>query len=135
MADNLPVLDGSGIPQSIATKDLGGGVHASKHIVTNPDGSLSGAQSGLNVGQKAIATTNTAVALGSGALANGVVVKASAENAGPIFVGGSGVATTDDGTGDGYRLDAGDAMSFAVTNLSAVYINGTAGDFVYFGGN
>lgn len=95
---------------------------------TNPGGTV--------VGQSKVAVANTAVQLPSNTLVNGVVVKASASNTGTIFVGGSGVTTTDDGTGNGYKLAAGEAISFAVTNSNAVYINSsTVGSFVYFSGN
>jgi hypothetical protein len=86
-------------------------------------------------GQIKIATTGTAVALPSQALVNGVVVKAKNTNAANGFVGGSGVTTTDDGTGNGYRVMPGEAASFAVLNASAIYVNGTAGDIYYYGGN
>jgi len=86
-------------------------------------------------GQKKVSVSGTAVALGSGALHNGVVITAKTTNAGNIFVGLSGVLTTDDGTGNGYRLLPGQSISFAVADLSAIYINGTAGDSIYFAGN
>lgn len=79
--------------------------------------------------------TATATAIGSGALVNGVVVKAKSTNAGTVWVGGSGVTTTDDGTGNGFALAAGDAVSFSVSNLSAIYAKGTANDVLYFAGN
>lgn len=86
-------------------------------------------------GQVKIATTGTAVTLPSNTLKNGVVIKAKSSNAQPLFVGASGVTTTDDGTGTGYKLEAGEAVSFAVANSNTIYINGTAGDSVYFSGN
>jgi hypothetical protein len=84
-------------------------------------------------GQKAVSAT--AAALGSAALANGVVIKARATNAGPVWIGAAGVTTTDDGTGAGYKLLPGEAASFAVSNTNAIYIVGTAGDVVYYEGN
>lgn len=84
-------------------------------------------------GQQAV--TAAAVALPSRTLLNGIVIKAKPSNAGTVFVGGTGVTTTYDGTGTGYPLVAGEAMSFAVANLNSIFIVGTAGDVVSFGGN
>jgi hypothetical protein len=86
-------------------------------------------------GQKAIAVTGTSVALGSGALQNGVVVKANSANTNVILIGPTGVSRTLDGTGNGYPLAAGEAISVAAANLSQVLLNGAAGDFVSFAGN
>lgn len=88
------------------------------------------------VGQIKIAVTNTAVQLPSNVLVNGIVIKAkSTNNAAGAFIGGAGVTTTDDGTGTGYKIVPGEAMSFAVPNSNTIYINGTANDVFYFGGN
>lgn len=86
-------------------------------------------------GQAKIAVTSTVVALGSNALVNGIVVKAAKTNVANILIGPSGVTTTYDGTGNGYCLEPGAAMSFACSNTNLIFINGTAGDFVSFGGN
>jgi hypothetical protein len=87
-------------------------------------------------GQVAIATIATAEVLGSGVLTNGVVIKAGLANTGTILVGAAGVTDTNNGTGNGYPLSAGEAISIAAANLSQVYINGTtAGDFVSYVGN
>lgn len=79
--------------------------------------------------------TATATALTSQALINGVVITAATTNAGNVFVGGSGVTTTDTGSGSGYKLQPGQSISFGVTNCSAIYIIGTAADIVYVAGN
>ena len=86
-------------------------------------------------GQIVIAVTNTAVCLPSNALVNGLIVKAKTTNAGNGFVGPSGVTTTDDGTGNGYRIVPGEAWSGAVSNSSGVCVNGTANDVFYYTGN
>ncbi len=86
-------------------------------------------------GQLKIATSGLAVALPAQALVNGIVVKAKSTNAGNGFVGGPAVTTTDDGTGNGYRLTPGEAWSGAIANASAIYVNGTAGDVYYYTGN
>jgi hypothetical protein len=70
------------------------------------------------------------------ALVNGVIIKAKSSNAGKVFVGTSNaVTTTDDGTGNGYALAAGEAISIAVNNLNLVYVIGTNNDVVYYTGN
>jgi hypothetical protein len=89
----------------------------------------------LFVGQIKIATTGSAVALPSQALLNGVVIKAKISNAANGFVGATGVTTTDDGAGNGYRIMPGEAWSGAVLNASSIYVNGTAGDVYYYTGN
>jgi hypothetical protein len=86
-------------------------------------------------GQLKIVTTGTAVALPDTVLKNGIVIKAKATNVGALFVGASTVTTTDDGTGNGYKLEAGEGVSFAVANAKTIFITGTAGDSIYFSGN
>jgi hypothetical protein len=87
-------------------------------------------------GQIKIAVTNTAVQLPSNTLVNGIVIKAKSTNAvAGAFIGGADVTTTDDGTGNGYKIVPGEAMSFAVPNSNAIYVNGTIGDIFYYGGN
>lgn len=87
------------------------------------------------VGQLKIATSSTAVALPNKILKNGIVLKASSSNTSNLFVGASGVTTTDDGTGNGYKLEPGEAISFAILNSNTIYVNGTAGNILYYSGN
>jgi hypothetical protein len=91
------------------------------------------APAAITAGQKTV--TASAASLGAAVLVNGVVVKAKSSNAGAVWVGGPSVTATDDGTGAGYRLMPGEAASFAVSNINAIYVIGTAGDVVYFEGN
>lgn len=79
--------------------------------------------------------TASAVSIGSQALVNGVVLKAKNTNVGAIWVGPTGVTTTDDGTGNGFRLNPGDTLSLAVANVSAIFAIGTANDVLYWTGN
>jgi hypothetical protein len=81
------------------------------------------------------AVTASAVALTAQSLANGVVLTAKSTNTGPIFIGGASVTTTDDGSGTGYKLLAGQSISFGVTNTNVIYIIGTASDVLYIAGN
>lgn len=85
--------------------------------------------------QVKIAITDTAVALGADSFVNGVVIKAGYNNSSTIFIGKSNVATTDDGTGNGYPLEAGEAISYGASDISDMFINGAADDFVYVTGN
>ena len=90
----------------------------------------------VTAGQGRIATASTAVCLPSAALQNGIVVKALAGNSGSLTVGGATVTAASDGTGNGYVLAPGEAMSFAVSNASLVCFNGTGvGDGVSYAGN
>lgn len=74
--------------------------------------------------------TASAVALVAQSLVNGIVIKAKSTNVGTTYVGASGVTV-----GTGYPLAAGEAISFGVTNASAIYIIGTASDVVCVAGN
>ena len=96
---------------------------------------LGGIQNTLIAGQKAIATTGTAIQLSTGALVNGVTITANINNAAPMTVGPTGVNNTQTGSGNGYILQPGASMSFSISNLSPIYLNGTAGDFVSYTGN
>ncbi len=87
------------------------------------------------VGQGKVAVTGTAVQLGANALTIGVIVTAKSTNGHAIIVGGAGVTNTFDGTGNGYILEAGQSVSFALDNTNRLYINGTAGDLVSFAGS
>lgn len=78
--------------------------------------------------------TASAVALTTQALINGVTIKAKSTNAGSVFVGGSGVTTTNDGTGNGLALLPGEAISYPVSTTAGIYIIGTLNDVVYVTG-
>jgi len=98
-------------------------------------GDISGAGALPLTGQKLIAVSGTAIAIGSGTLINGVIVKALSGNGADITIGGSAINSTTTGAGNGYVLSPGEAMSFAVNNLAKIFINGTAGDGISYGGN
>src|SRR5579875_936932 len=132
------------IGMSVAIDDPNNPAHT---LAPNADGSLNvditgGSGGGGSVGtatyisQVKVATTGTAVPLASSSttLTQGVVVTANSSNVGTIFVGGSGVINTGGGTGNGYLLVAGASVSIPINNLNAVYINGTANDFVSYVG-
>lgn len=115
-------------------KDMGDGTYAEQLYLGG--GTVAGpAPSAITSGQAKVAVTNTAVCLSAAALVNGLVIKALAANAAAITIGGTGVNSTTDGTGNGYVLAPGEAMSFAVDNASRVCINGASGAGVSYAGN
>ena len=76
-------------------------------------------------------STLAAVALPAQALVNGIVITARLTNTGTSYIGPAGVTTS-----NGYPLAAGQSISYAVTNLNAVYIIGTnTTDVIAFTGN
>ena len=103
-----------------------------KVLVNSNAGVLSPAP--LN-GQAKIASTGVAVQLPANPLLNGVIVTALSTNSATIEIGTSGVTNTVDGTGNGYILAAGASISWAVTDVSDLWINGTSGDIVSFAGS
>jgi hypothetical protein len=75
--------------------------------------------------------TASAVALTTAALTNGLTIKAKNTNVGRVFVGSSGVTATDDGSGNGFALLPGEAVSLPVSTSAGVFIIGTLNDIVY----
>ena len=111
------------LPVSIA--DVGGVVGGSLPVIatpaTPPASPLFGHQT----------SSGTAVSIGSGALVNGVIIQALATNVGKVYIGGSAVTT-----GTGFELQAGQATSAAVANLSALYvIAASSGDGICYIGS
>ncbi len=68
-------------------------------------------------------------------LINGVEISALSTNTGNVFLGGSTVTTTADGTGNGWILEPGNSKFIAIADLSKVYAIGTANDVISWGGN
>jgi len=105
-------------------------------IVLNADGTVAntgGVVSSIYADQQVV--TASAAALSAQALINGLVIRAKSTNVGSVFVGGSTVTATDDGSGNGFAVPPGATLSLPVSNASAAYIIGTAGDIVYVTGN
>jgi|SRR6185312_2200257 len=119
--------NGSGIPG-----EKGGGSNVNATVVANALGTE-------RTGQVVIAVTGTRVQLPSLAAVNGVLVSAGPSNsnftstAGSIggTIGGSTVTDATDGTGNGYALQPGQSVGFAVANSNVLYANGVAGDAFY----
>lgn len=102
--------------------------------IINADGSVAsfGGSSGVSApyaDQQVV--TAAAAALATRALVNGVSIKAKSTNAGKVFVGASGVTATDDGTGNGFALNPGDAISLPVNTTAGIFVIGTLNDVVY----
>lgn len=97
-------------------------------IVSNADGSnVAGGlstPSGINHGVKTVTTAGTDVALSTSTACLSVTIQAQTDNTGVIAVGGSGVDATV-ATGTGVLLEAGDAFTMDIDNLSDIYIDST----------
>ena len=118
-------LESGGNLATVATK-MSDGTQTSKIVIP----------SAFVTGQAKIATTGTAVQLGSNTLTQGVLISSLSTNAASITIGtSSGLTNTVDGTGNGSILTAGSTKSIAATNTNLVWINGTAGDIISFIGS
>lgn len=114
------------------------GVRVPQQIVVVGDaaGGVSGNSANTVTGQAKIAVSGTRVQLPVNALGNGVVVKANTNNSGTIMIGSANVTTANDGAGNGYPLQPGEAISFGINALASLYINGlTVNDSVAWAGN
>jgi len=74
--------------------------------------------------------TSSAVALPNEVLGNGVVVRSMDANSADIELLAPGQTA-----GDGYPLAPGDAVSFAITNLSAIRVVGSGGGWISWAGS
>lgn len=132
----------NGTTNAVAIKDGNTGALPSLAEGTKgaPAGTVKSVQSvnsTLVTGQAKVAVTATAVQFqsASAALQNGAVFCALAANGGKITVGGSSVNNTTDGTGNGAVLAAGQCASIAVTDANLLYVDGAAGDGLWYMGN
>jgi hypothetical protein len=83
------------------------------------------------VGQIKIAVTGTAVQFPDHELSEGVVtVYNHGDNV--VVIGGSDVENTADGSGNGFAIPAGELRVFSVSELSALYVNGTNPDWISY---
>lgn len=81
-------------------------------------------------GQTTVGTTAVQVSSTSFGLQFGLVVKADDDNSGTVYVGDSDVTTN-----DGFRLEAGQALTMEVDNVIRVYcIAGAAGQTIHYFG-
>jgi len=111
--------------------------------VTNPNGTPVGSEAlPLSttplVGQAVISTTGTAVNLESGssqALLNGLIVTANANNVADVCLGTFDVENITNGAGNGYVLQPGASISFALANSDELWVTGTANDSISWAGS
>lgn len=102
---------------------------APQYIATPTPTAIKAGQYKLTASAASI-TGGTAVAL-----VNGVTLKAPYTNVGTVIIGATGVTATEDGTGNGFLLEAGDSIYLAVANLASLFAIGTADDVVTWLGN
>ncbi len=69
-------------------------------------------------GSQTVTTAGTAVALASSTTIKSVIVKAKYSNTGTIYIGDASVSSA-----NGLELEAGDAVSIDIDDLSTVYID------------
>jgi hypothetical protein len=109
--------------------------------IINADGSVASPSTPAGSGGAATpyadqqVVTASAVALATQALVNGVTIRAKTTNVGGVFVGATGVTATDDGTGNGFKLMPGEAISYSISTTAGIFIIGTLNDIVYVTGN
>ena len=72
-------------------------------------------------GRTVTVSANVAVLLASSTVVKEVIITAELDNTGVVVVGGSGVVSTL-ATRTGVPLNAGDSVSFQITNLNAINI-------------
>lgn len=111
------------------------GLDVNGNLLVNVAASSEATATSASTGQAKITVTSTAVQLSANTLTNGVIISAKSTNAASITIGGASVTNTVDGTGNGYILEAGASVSFAISNTNLLYINGTAGDIISFAGS
>jgi len=88
----------------------------------------------IGQGRKVVASSGTAVVLGSGACKS-ITVQSEKDNTSDIVVGGSGVVASLS-TREGIYLSPGDSVDLPIDNLDKVYVdalvNGEGVTYVYF---
>ena len=78
-------------------------------------------------GQKTQAGVATAIVASSTPVKNGIIIQALSTNLSSLYVGGTGVTTI-----TGFELQAGQATSMAINDISVLYIIGTSGDGICY---
>ena len=124
---NLTQLAGAtlGAPSNYGTSPGAVNVQGVNAFVTNLPTTPAAIYSGQQL------STLAAAALPARALVNGIVITAQLANTGTSYIGPAGVTAS-----NGYPLVAGQSISYAVTNLNAVYVIGTnTTDVIAFTGN
>jgi len=133
MADNVSVNASSGTA-NIATDDVGGVQFQNVKIDIGGNGlsvplsssnplpvTTSTVNTSITNGRTVTVSANVAVALASSTVVKEVIITAELDNTGVVVVGGSGVVSTL-ATRTGVPLNAGDSVTFQITNLNAINI-------------
>lgn len=136
MADNVSVNLSSGTA-SIATDDVGGVQYQSVKLDIGGNGlsvpvsssnplpvTSSTTNASVTDGRKVVTTAGTRVALAASTVVKEVVITAETDNTGIVVVGGSTVVAAL-ATRSGIPLNAGDSISFQITNLNAISLDST----------
>lgn len=137
MADNVDITPGSGA--TVATDDVSGVQYQRIKVAFGADGAAADVNTGngfpvdvevvtiptaIYSGQNTVASAGTAEAIGSSqAILSGVTVKALAGNAGVVYVGNSGVDST-----NGLELSPGEQVFIEVANVATVYVDAATND-------
>lgn len=130
MSDNILLNLGSG-GKTVKTLDIGGFQHeqvlmefsdgiggATLVSATNPLPTTESPATTIYNGQKTVTTAGTQVVLAASQAVKSVTVKALSTNTGLIFVGATGVSSS-----NGYVLSARESISLDISNLATVFIN------------
>lgn len=137
MADNVDVTPGSGA--TVATDDVSGVQYQRIKVAFGADGAAADVNTGngfpvdvevvsipasIYSGQETVDSAGTAQAIGSSqAILSGVTVKALSGNTGVVYVGGSGVDST-----NGFELSSGQQVFVEVDNVATVYVDAATND-------
>lgn len=144
MADNV-LINASAGTANIATDDVGGVQFQNVKLDIGGNGlsvpvsasdplpvTTSTVNTSLTDGRKVVTTAGTRVALATSTVVKEVVITAETDNTGIVVVGGS-TCVAALATRTGVPLNAGDSVSFQITNLNAVSLDSTvSGDGVTF---
>ena len=133
MADNVTINASSGTA-NVASDDVGGVQFQNVKIDVGGNGlsvplsssnplpvTASTTNTSITNGRTVTVSANVAVALATSTVVKEVIITAELDNTGVVVVGGSGVVSTL-ATRTGVPLNAGDSVSFQITNLNAINI-------------
>lgn len=144
MADNVTINASAGTA-NIATDDVGGVQFQNVKLDIGGNGlsvpvsssnplpvTTSTANISLTDGRTTVTTAGTRVALASSTVVKEVIITAETDNTGIVVVGGS-TCVAALATRRGIPLNAGDSVSFQITNLNAISLDATvSGDGVTY---
>jgi hypothetical protein len=119
ITSNVNVAKWGGTSTSLGQKVMASSVPVA--ISSDQSGIPVGTESAsVNVGQTTSGTSAVQLSATSIASTNGILVQAISTNTASVFIGGSGVTT-----GSGFELQAGQAVPFTASNITALYVVGS----------